>query len=873
MKALEQWARIAMASNEPANNQQSSGDQSAIALSFSGGGFRAAAYSLGSMALLQDLGLLSRAKVLSGVSGGSIAIGTYLCSKAGSGAETEEHFDFYGGFYLPLIQYLDQEELAQAFVSLPKILQGKKILHNAADNINTFLEERLTAKGKKKSQALFANKAIAGMLENTGLSPDYVFFNTTNITTLDLFRFGIQRTRGAETNPTFFLNRYFVKPSGHEASQKIYKQAGEIRIADCIASSFAFPGGFEPMIFPNDFFRSSNRSSWSNESTGSAMNQPWITARSTFELTPICDYKPYVAFLDGGLYDNLGLASVEDIRGLINRQHEEETSGTSDPATNSNTIGPRIGYVIATDVDNIQPANACYRDPDLEAELSRKAAAPITPEGQRCFCLPPRRAWLWIGLGAGALLSAPILAKFRNTLTIPPLPTGIGWGLLLGLLIVAATLLVLTSGLLAWARHKARNWNGSHTPRPSLAQMLGLSNYFQDCNDAIDPWSSLTNLALGLIFNHDRNRKLSALSSAIIGRRLNQLGPAFSGYLKRTRTLTYAYLEQRYTPTKEEVGKPSAQGAKQSTPSPDLRSCGLIRNMIFELSPGPDVDPDTDASEITIKAMDYADLGDQHAHGPNWAISRKLRRATNLARWISKENSEKPVQADGKHAEDVWTQYNLKRDLLNPNVNTAPPWPYDLNLHGAAAIWLWLHQQLGFDHDQNQEPGANQTKPKPSSTEICELVEQVTQGLKAALAKASKSQPGLEQRLRERGWVALSKDRGDSSWIPMLCEMATNLPTTLWTAGFRWYVFSAPDHDGDRVAGGWYSYQPDATILEGREWLDFGPNLKMANRITALSGYLCMNFNLLEFAYTNLASEPKSAVQDSDEPSTISQTS
>ncbi|MFM7394318.1 MAG: hypothetical protein ACKO22_08155, partial [Cyanobium sp.] len=58
-------------------------DRGYIGLSFSGGGYRATAFSLGTMALLQDLKLLGKARVMSSVSGGSLALAAYLCAKAG----------------------------------------------------------------------------------------------------------------------------------------------------------------------------------------------------------------------------------------------------------------------------------------------------------------------------------------------------------------------------------------------------------------------------------------------------------------------------------------------------------------------------------------------------------------------------------------------------------------------------------------------------------------------------------------------------------------------------------------------------------------------------------------------------------------------
>lgn len=958
------------------------GSESSIGLSFSGGGFRAAAYSLGSMALLQDLGLMGRARVLSGVSGGSVAIGAYLCCKAGSDAKTETDFHFYKSFYRPFLDYLNTEKLATSFVSLPKLLSGRKLLHAAADNLNAFLEDQLTGSNSiSQDPALFSNKKIARMLNQTQLSPDYVFFNTTNITTLDLFRFGLQRSdsgsgsrmnngasatgdRGASGNPvtstsTYFLNRYYLKAKPHETSAKLHRHAGQIRIADCVASSFAFPMGFEPMIFPDDFFRPENRS-WAWRLRAALPSQdaqaerggdrpPWQEAKAAFAMTPICDHKPYVAFLDGGLYDNLGLASVEDIRRLINTRDcrpnaDADASGNTTDACRSATEGSPgqlpagIRYVIATDVDNIQPGNANYRDPDLDAALAHAPSA-ATCQQQDCLYWPPRRLRRWLGLGA-LVLGVAVLVVYRQVVMagLSALAAGLaGWltswhvalsGAPLPAIAAASVialvplLLVALLALLAWSslqrglRTLGRPRTSSGVPGPSLAQSLGLGRQFQHDNAAIDPGATLGSLASGLLLGGDPARRLSALRSAIVWRRLNQLLPAFSGYLKRTRALTYAYLEKTYQ-------HPGTAQQATDTPASTDTGCALIRNMIFELSPGPDVDPDPDASLITVRAIDYADARDESAQGPNWATSRKLRRATNLARWMTAQDAKPQEAVIGKHAEWVrsvvtalrlnhWVPASAWTTTFKPGeVDSINRWlaqRCDLQLQNVAAIWLWLDQQLGFDHRAEgqsrplpkPEPADNADRGRPAECKehqgntnsasrqavpdsqgpaiqaptqggergerkpqfqscvdetktIDTLVQNVQNELHEAMARASRQQPGLEQRLRERGRIELDSTAGDASWIPLICEMATNLSTTLWTAGFRWYVFSAPEQAGDRQPGGWYSYPPDASIRAGRLWLDFGPGTTMANQVTVLAGYLCMAFNLLEFGYTSLA--------------------
>ncbi|MEB3172020.1 MAG: patatin-like phospholipase family protein, partial [Synechococcaceae cyanobacterium] len=105
-----------MASARVSSRQPLMGDRGYIGLSFSGGGYRATAFSLGTMALLQDLGLLSKARVMSSVSGGSLALAAYLCAKAGARPRQESDFHFYEKVWDPLMLELSRESLADAFV-------------------------------------------------------------------------------------------------------------------------------------------------------------------------------------------------------------------------------------------------------------------------------------------------------------------------------------------------------------------------------------------------------------------------------------------------------------------------------------------------------------------------------------------------------------------------------------------------------------------------------------------------------------------------------------------------------------------------------------------------------------------------------------
>jgi len=192
-----------------------------------------------------------------------------------------------------------------------------------------------------------------------------VFFNAANISSLDLFRFGIQRGGESEqAEPVYVLNRYFLPPSGgsQEASE-LYGYAQQLRLGDCVAASFAVPGGFEPLIFPDDYFRSD----------GLPQNdEKMAEACAHFRHSLICDRRPYLAFLDGGLYDNLGLASVEDIRSFLERRCEDlelRHRFHHDRGEAEQRDEQPIRYVIATDVDNIAPGVGFYTEHAVAGSL------------------------------------------------------------------------------------------------------------------------------------------------------------------------------------------------------------------------------------------------------------------------------------------------------------------------------------------------------------------------------------------------------------------------------------------------------------------------------------------------------------------------
>jgi hypothetical protein len=98
-----------------------------------------------------------------------------------------------------------------------------------------------------------------------------------------------------------------------------------------------------------------------------------------------------------------------------------------------------------------------------------------------------------------------------------------------------------------------------------------------------------------------------------------------------------------------------------------------------------------------------------------------------------------------------------------------------------------------------------------------------------------------------------------NSWIPLICEMATNLPTTLWLKEYNHYI---PNHvvNGRVVSlGSWYSGKPQGKAIpkalksQPILRLNYNETICPGAAITTLAGYLTTAFNLLEYYYAFLS--------------------
>lgn len=233
-----------------------------IALTFSGGGYRASTFGLGVLSYLNQVQfkskpLLENVKGLSTVSGGTLTGATYVYYMA-----IDKGFDtFYTHFY----KTLDEDQLLS--LALTKLDSDKlwKDSHKKRSLINAFAltyDELLTSGTFK-------------LLRKHKSHLEDICFNATDFSFGLAFRF---QTTGMFGN--YRLN-----------NANLNLLADEMKIADAIASSSCFPIGFEPLVMPDDFVSDHNSDTYKA-----------IKTQKEFENG--------VGIMDGGIVDNQGIGSI-----------------------------------------------------------------------------------------------------------------------------------------------------------------------------------------------------------------------------------------------------------------------------------------------------------------------------------------------------------------------------------------------------------------------------------------------------------------------------------------------------------------------------------------------------------------------------------
>jgi predicted acylesterase/phospholipase RssA len=229
-----------------------------IALSLSGGGYRAASFHLGTMSYLnrlqyQNKPLLENVTMLSTVSGGTITGIVYTLQK-----QEGKTFDDIYHFLMDKLKSLDLLKL------------GIEKLNPGTPWQNPYKQKNLINAFAELYDEHFTNHATFAALDNMTCHLEAVAFNSTEFDHALNFRF---RNKG-----TGFFGNFYLRVTN--------AQGREIKLADAMAASSCFPGGFEPILWPGDFIHD-----------------------GADNLIAIKDEAP-TGLMDGGIYDNQGIDSI-----------------------------------------------------------------------------------------------------------------------------------------------------------------------------------------------------------------------------------------------------------------------------------------------------------------------------------------------------------------------------------------------------------------------------------------------------------------------------------------------------------------------------------------------------------------------------------
>lgn len=228
-----------------------------LAVALSGGGYRAAAFSLGILDGLHRAGVLDRVKAVSTVSGGTFTGCAWALSLVDGSA--------FGEFFEKFYRKLQDTRLVTCW--LDTLASGRT---SSASQRRALI----TAAAETYATTLFADehgrpRHFKEILESDKPLPTFMF-NATEFRSGLAFRF---QTSGRIGNANLEIAR---------------EAAGAARLGDIVAASSCFPGGFEPIAFPGDF-------AWPDGARPAVRGLPHATD---------------VALMDGGINDNQGIESL-----------------------------------------------------------------------------------------------------------------------------------------------------------------------------------------------------------------------------------------------------------------------------------------------------------------------------------------------------------------------------------------------------------------------------------------------------------------------------------------------------------------------------------------------------------------------------------
>ncbi len=241
-----------------------------IGLCFSGGGYRATFFALGVMSYLEQStykssSLLTAVKALSTVSGGTLAGVGFAKALQEKSYNFKSFFkDFYDTF-TP-----QNDELLTTAI--------KKFEDDSIWEGSTKKRTLINAFALTYAEMPIFDGSFKHFKKNNIKQLEQVCFNATD------FSYGL----------TFRIQNqgYFGNSPLYRSNQKqVNALRDQIILGDAIASSSCFPVGFEPMIFPDDYFEDHNDPDYRN-------------------LKDIDLFINGVGIMDGGIADNQGIGSM-----------------------------------------------------------------------------------------------------------------------------------------------------------------------------------------------------------------------------------------------------------------------------------------------------------------------------------------------------------------------------------------------------------------------------------------------------------------------------------------------------------------------------------------------------------------------------------
>jgi len=274
-----------------------------MALALSGGGFRAASFSLGAISYLNrawladaDDCLLKHVTFITSTSGGSITNAYYSASIFKPGF-------VFDNFYTGMKRFMEGEGLLNRVFDIltdPKKWNEVGVQTDAATGWIVKTEKShnlINAFAKAYDEMLFTN--TAGKSETLDVFFDHsaephlktVCFNATELNNGIAFRF---QTNGYPDS-IFTVGNYYLNFNNADVARKL-------KLSDVVATSSCFPSGFEPMVYPYDYMHKGLNNV---DEMLMAINYKNNNPLKTGEITN----KPF-CMMDGGVVDNQGLGSM-----------------------------------------------------------------------------------------------------------------------------------------------------------------------------------------------------------------------------------------------------------------------------------------------------------------------------------------------------------------------------------------------------------------------------------------------------------------------------------------------------------------------------------------------------------------------------------